>query len=421
MMRKLVELARADEPPPLSREEADALIDAAIEDAERPARPRRAARRWTMAVIASAAIAAAALLGWFGWQALGRGTDPTALELPSGDRLTITSGATFRIERAEPAERLIELDGGTMLFDVVPLERGERFLVVTPHVRVEVRGTVFSVEVERSRSSVRVFSGRVEVFEGSRRTTVDADQILVSSARELASLDDDGPLGDIAREAAREHERRASTYARELPFVAEPVHTPEPEIEEPAVEEAPAVRVVRAEPARAEPEAVEPEEPPLAEQPTIAEVRAWIANGEAQRAHDHAAAQSGGSWKMIEAEALRALRRFDEAVAAFEQAAGGLGGGQRATAVFNAAQIAFLHLGNPTGAISILDRWDATAPGAPLEERALALRVRALRAAGRIAQAREQARYYLGRFPTSGLSSWMQGLADGAQVDEPTE
>lgn len=427
MMRKLFELARADEPPPLSREEADALVDAAIDDAARPAPPKLWARRRAAAIFAAAAIAAGALLGWFGWQAMDGGSDPTALELPSGDRLTITSGASFRIERAEPAERLIELDGGTMLFDVVPLERDERFLVVTPHVRVEVRGTVFSVEVEESSSRVRVFAGRVEVFEGSRRTTVDADQILVSSARQLASLEDDGPLGEIAREAARRHDARAQHDPRELPIVVGEPTRAEVEVEAPVEEEEETARVVRTEPVRTEAEVAETleevamvEEAPIAA-PTVAEVRAWIANGEAQRALDHASAQSGGNWKMLEAEALRAMGRFEEAVVAFRQAAGDLGGGQGATAAFNAAQVAFRDLRDPRRAIDILDQENTAAPGAPLEERALALRVKALRSAGRIDEARAQARRYLDRFPRSGLSAWMQGLAEGAQVAEPTE
>jgi hypothetical protein len=419
MMRKLVELAREDEPPPLSREEAEALIDAALEEAERPSPARRSVRRWMVAVAGAAAIAAAALMTWFVGDAVQSTPEPTALELPSGDRLTATPGAAFRIERAEAAERLIEIDGGTMLFEVVPLETEERFLVVTPHVRVEVRGTVFSVEVERERSRVRVFAGRVDVFEGSRRTTVDADQVLVSTTRALASLEDDGPLGELGREAARHHTTRSSIDPRELPIViGEPARAEETVA---AIAEEAEPRPVRAPRGVALTEVAEAPETPevIATEPDEVEVRGWIVRGEATRALAYADAHEGGSWRMIEAEALRASGRFQESVVEFELAASALSGSQKATAVFNAAQVSFREARNPAGAIVILDRWSATEPGAPLEERALALRVRALRAAGRTDEARAQARYYLDRFPRSGLSTWMQGLADGAAVGEP--
>ena len=54
------------------------------------------------------------------------------------------------------------LRGGTLAFEVVALAGDERFAVVTPHLRAQARGTVFTVEVDAQRTR-RVYEGAVAV------------------------------------------------------------------------------------------------------------------------------------------------------------------------------------------------------------------------------------------------------------------
>ena len=58
------------------------------------------------------------------------------------------------------ARREVHLDGGEMLFDVVPLGPDESFVVVTPHLRARVVGTVFAVRVDDAGSAVEVYEGQ---------------------------------------------------------------------------------------------------------------------------------------------------------------------------------------------------------------------------------------------------------------------
>lgn len=112
---------------------------------------------------------------------------------------------------------------------------------------------------------------------------------------------------------------------------------------------------------------------------------------------------------MVEADALRALRRYDEAVAAYERAAGQLSGGMAAQAGYLAASTRFRQ-GDARGALSTLDGSSAMAPGSPLAERATALRVRLLHRLGRRAEARREAEGYLRDYPNGGMASWMRSL-----------
>src|SRR5262249_19014324 len=88
---------------------------------------------------------------------------PTRMRLPTGDALVATPGAQFELVRADSIERTVRLDRGSAVFDVAPLREGQAFVVMTPHAQVRVRGTVFSVEVTRDRTAVRVFEGGVSV------------------------------------------------------------------------------------------------------------------------------------------------------------------------------------------------------------------------------------------------------------------
>jgi tetratricopeptide (TPR) repeat protein len=145
-------------------------------------------------------------------------------------------------------------------------------------------------------------------------------------------------------------------------------------------------------------------------------VRGWISIGAAERARDvaHAradAAERPGPWRIIEADALRALGRYAEAADVYDAAARLLPAADAAHAGYLAAYLRFERTQDPAGALASLDATAADGPGAPLEERALALRAHALFALGRTDEARAAAHRYLERFPDGGQAESMRTLA----------
>lgn len=295
----------------------------------------------------------------------------TDLELPTGDRLLAEEGARFHVELATDRERRIRLTNGSMLFDVRPLEGG-RFTVRTPTAEVVVLGTVFTVTADRAGTVVRVYEGRVEVrHEGVVEQIRAGERSQVGEATEAAD-----PLAVDARRAARA--RRPAT--------------PEP------VESAPS----------------RPPRPRREPTPTAAEVRAWIANQEAQRALDaarrHVDHGDLDPWLLLEADALRGLGRHDEAADAYGRAAERLPTPRAEQAGFASARLRR----EPELALRALDAGRVTAPGSPLRERGLALRVDLLGRLHRAPEQRESARAYLESYPSGSRARAMRELLGDA-------
>jgi tetratricopeptide (TPR) repeat protein len=154
--------------------------------------------------------------------------------------------------------------------------------------------------------------------------------------------------------------------------------------------------------------------PPERDLPSIDGARALIASGDpegalvaARRALADRPDDTG--YRLVEADALRALRRFGEAVVAYDRVAASHSAA-RAGAGFRAASIRFRNMADPSGAIASLDAAAVDAEGAAFEERGLALRARSLAALGRGEEAREVALRYLARFPTGTTRSDMLRL-----------
>lgn len=131
----------------------------------------------------------------------------------------------------------------------------------------------------------------------------------------------------------------------------------------------------------------------------------WLADGDYERARSEAAARG---WTLLEADALRALGRYQDAANRYDRLASRGNG----TAAFEAAQLRFQRLDDPGGALGSLQA--APAPAA-LEERRLGLEARLLVRLGRSADARALAERYLERHPEGGLARWMTELRDGAE------
>jgi hypothetical protein len=98
-----------------------------------------------------------------------------------------------------------------------------------------------------------------------------------------------------------------------------------------------------------------------------------------------------------EADQARARGDLADAARAYEKAAAHLRGGDAATAGYQAAYLLAHRLHDPAAALRVLDATRADRAGAPLEERALVLRITVLDRLG--ADAAPAVARYLARFP----------------------
>lgn len=291
-----------------------------------------------------------------------------------------------------------------MVFDVARLGDAQTFEVTTPHLEVRVLGTVFSVTAGDDETVVRVFEGAVLVRNDGDRRIVRARHRFASTATTVEPLDPDSPLAPQAWQAA----------------TARTASADEPAEQTDRAEHATASRAADAETADARAQATDravgaPEHADRGSSETSRDLepeaaRAFIASGRAGRALREARARSGGEWRLVEADALRALRRWTDAAEAYERATEELDPARAAQAGYLAASIHLLELDDPERALAALDRSAADTPGSPLEERATALRARALHRLARHAEARTIARRYLDRHPQGGMSDYMHAL-----------
>ena len=136
----------------------------------------RAATIQPLADLAVLAVGDSVRLGEDGSAVLGFG---------NGTRMTLSLSARLRVDDVGSTRRLSIL-GGQLQAQVAKLAPGERFVVSIPEGEVEVRGTVFTVAVERppswcrnlaSGSTVRVSEGAVWVRSGDREVVLQPGEI----------------------------------------------------------------------------------------------------------------------------------------------------------------------------------------------------------------------------------------------------
>jgi hypothetical protein len=317
------------------------------------------------------------------------------LSLPTGDRLTVVEGSRFELLSATDTERRISLTRGAMLFDVAPVAEGARFEVVTADVRVRVVGTVFEVHAGTEGTTVRVHEGRVEVERNGRLRILDAGSVLSTRTSDA----EDPRLTRAGREAVATREAHVLETAR---------------LEPTGVTQAPVDLTDEPPPSR----------PSIAgEGDRVEDIRRLITEGDPERAliaarRVLARDPSNPDYRMVEADALRALRRFAEAADAYDRAAEDGGAAERAGAGYRAASLRSDHLDDPLGALSSLSAASVDQRGSSFEERGLALRARALDALGRTEEARDVARRYLSRYPAGTTRAFMEALV--ATESEPS-
>lgn len=216
-VERVLERARAAEPAPLTERELRAMVQRAAITGR--ARHRSWTRRRVMAVSAFAATLAAAAVTLVVFERrvepeVARVTEtvqvsePTDLDLPTGDKLVAASGARFEVELPAPRVRRVRLSGGSMLFDVRSIDRG-RFAVSTRNARIVVLGTVFSVRATEHATTVWVYEGAVRVQGPDGTQVVEAGGV-VHLGEGSAGQDE---LATAGREAAARRLASASAMA----------------------------------------------------------------------------------------------------------------------------------------------------------------------------------------------------------------
>ena len=409
---RLVESARAMEPAPLSELEARRLVRNALTSVHTTPAPRRSRRSWYWALAAVMVFGFVALrAAWPSGTMLSVAEQdpPLRIALLAGDAVTMAPGAKLELQSQTPQRRLIQLTRGTALFDVVKLEPGECFEVVTAHGSVQVKGTVFSVEAQEGRTVVRVYEGRVQVgpqtlAAGSTWTSrgqsdVGSDPLAAQAATAVQ-----------ARQVAAKAPVQAPPSPQTSPLGVEPAEVVAAQVTTegpPTTEAPPAQRTHTDDAGTAE----------TAPTPGLERARHLLAQGKSLEALTlaRAALQKGPgtdvlSWRRVEADALRALGRFNEAVVSYELGATQAESTERKQFAYDAAALDLEGLRDPASALVLIDRWQLDAHDSQLRERAGRLRVHALLALGRMEEARAAARRYLAIEPETAVSEEMRRL-----------
>ncbi len=375
------------------------------------------------------------------------------LSLPDGSSVWFGPGARGQIVSWKVDDVRIRLDAGTVVSKVVPDVR-RRFVVGTADLEARVRGTVFSVSAGAP-SVVRVLRGVVDVVDrggsararevsageaaiageagvgaadsadvltdwalaGRREQGPDGARLLVESTPPgaTASLDGDvvgrTPVSWIARPGYGRLEvlldghapiveevdlRAGDVVERRYTLVVAPSDAasdagPVHEGEDEGADEPEAQRALARPPHGAIGNPTASPDPG----PVVDPVADLVAAGRLDEARGALAGASADShWRV--ADALRAARRYRDALAVYESIRSGFPGTTSAhNARFAQGRLLLDRLGDPRGAVSAFDAYLAEAPGGALAGEALLGKARATWALGDHAGVERAVRAYL--------------------------
>jgi tetratricopeptide (TPR) repeat protein len=408
-----IELVRQTEPPPLLETDARRMVRRALRASASSPRSRSIDLRWVVALGGFMVIAVGAKMSLTGQPTQQRlaalhapSGIPQTIRLPTNDIIVAESGARFQIKAAVSNKRQVALDRGAMLFEVEPLQPEQSFEVSTPHARAAVRGTIFSVEVTSTRSVFRVYEGLVQVIQPSIARLIKANEAYATDNHRARMMKDE-PLLRQAMAALKVRVRTRPQQqtlegnidpnaTRNMSGGANRSDMPNKKERAPIADKRSAHKTIP---------------------PTLAQAQEWINEGKAELALRMASGACAhgssdiGEWKIIEADALRMLGRFEEAAGAYTQASLLLSSPRREQAGYLAAQLFYRKLNRPDRTLSILDGAQVDGQLSPLRERALLLRASSMVRMGQ--SPADVARRYLADYPDSAASEIMRAHISG--------
>lgn len=330
--------------------------------------------------------------------------------------LLLDAGSRARLARVRRDAAEIALGAGTVHASVTPNTPGPRLAISTRDGRVEVTGTLFSVEAKDGGSELRVLRGSVKVSAPGHRTSrvaaLQAQRLGADATRPMSVKEQEGELAAMRRIGLLETSEPSVLQVRSQPMGARVLLDGEAIGTTPLSAEVKTGHrhlVVASAERNAEewidlhagsmairefdltmrPAAVaEPDAAPLAEVP------------KRELKHSRTIPRLPAEELLRRAQALRSRQDWPACAAAYRE----LLSQYPASPVTEASWVSFGevlgdHLGDAKGALKACDAYLDRSPGGVVAGEAMACRIRALRALGRRADESAAIEEFLSRFP----------------------
>lgn len=336
----------------------------------------------------------------------------TSVALGSDIVILLDPGTKARLSKLQASGIEVALEAGRVHASVKPNTPGPRLAIATRDGRVEVTGTLFSVEARDGKSQLRVLRGSVKVSAPGRKTTaVTANQAQRLGSEELRALDREEQEAELA--AMRRIGLLETAEASVLQIRSRPVGA-RVSLDGEAIGTTPLSAEVKtghrhlvvASAGKSAEEWIDLHAgkiairdfdlaPPLAQ---ADEPDAPAHRREIRRATPKAPVEE----MLRKAQALRSQRDWAASAAAYRDLLATYPSASQTEAAWvSYGEILGDHLGEWKGALRACDSYLARAPGGVVAGEASACRIRALRALGRSADERAAIEEFLKRFPSA--------------------
>ena len=344
----------------------------------------------------------------------------TSLSLGSDIVILLDAGSKARIAKLSSSGIELALETGRVHASVKPHTTGPKLAVTTGDGRVEVTGTLFSVEAKEGASELRVLRGSVKVsapgHAASRVEAMQAQRLGADEIRALSAPEQEGELAAMRRISLLEPAEAATLQVRSRPEGAKVTLDGEP---------------IGATPLSAEVKSGHRHLVVASADRTAEEwVDLYSGSGATIRDYDLNVAVavaepvaepdkvmlhrgSGGPKAALQemltrAEVLRSRREWAGSATAYKELLGAYPNASATEAAWiTYGELLVDHLGDPKGALKACQGYLDRSPGGVNAYEACACRIRALRGLGRKVDERAAVQEFLERFPGTALAPKM--------------